>query len=283
MRIGSTLSGANRTALDSLHRAFADMSLFSMRLSTLHRINRGSDDPAGVIAVGKLQSELAALEAASSNAGRAQGMIHVADSALDEVSGLMRTVRGHVIQAAGGGLSDEELEAKQIEVNAALEAIDRIGATTSYGGRKLLDGGKLTFMLSPDMQRPAEIEMPEVSTAALGGEEGSLSALASGGAANLVDGDLGQAMAILDAADQEVLGARAEMGAFARFTIESSRRVMDAAEVNLSEAVSRIYDTDVALESSRLLRSRLLARTAIMALRIDGERLSMAADLMQPL
>ena len=101
-----------------------------------------------MIAAETIRAELTAIEKASYNAARAQGMMHVADSALSEVGNLLDTIRGNVVAAAGGGLSEAEMAAKQLEIDAALEAINRIGNTTSFGGQKLLDGSTMTFCKS---------------------------------------------------------------------------------------------------------------------------------------
>ena len=137
MYIGPRQSGISLTAQSSLLRAFSQLSRSAVRLSTMQRINSGSDDPAGLIAAENLRAELAAIQQASDNAARARGTIRVADSALTEVGSLLNTVRSNVVAAAGGGLSDDELAALQLETDAALEAIDRIGNTTSFGGRKI--------------------------------------------------------------------------------------------------------------------------------------------------
>jgi flagellin len=272
MRIGSSLLGVDLAAQNNLYRVMAMMSLSSTRLATMHRINAGADDPAGLIASENLRAELAAINAASSNTARAGGMIQTADSAMAEVSELLNSIRGDVIEAAGGGLTDAGAAAKQLEVDAALDAIDLIGSSTQFVGRKLLQGGTLTFVFSPDVGQTAEWELPDVSTSSLGGEAGSLSDLASGGSASLVGGDPDKAMEILDAAGAQVLAARAEAGAFERYTVDSSQQVLNAMEENISAAFSQIYDTDVAVETSRLIQSQILVRAAISVLRLAGQQ-----------
>ena len=140
MRIGTSLSGMDLTALNNLYKAQTKLDQSSQRLSTMHRINSGADDPAGLIAVEQMLSELTSIRAANDSAARAAGMIHVADSGMSQVSGLLNTIRGNVMDVAGGNLSDAETKAKQIEIDAALEAVDRLGNYTSFGSRKLLDG-----------------------------------------------------------------------------------------------------------------------------------------------
>lgn len=111
------------------------------RLSTGLRINSGSDDPAGLIASEALRSEITGLNKAISNTQRASQIISTADSALGQVSSLLNDVRGLVVEAANNGaLSDEEISANQLQIDSSLEAINRIAQTTTFQGRKLLDG-----------------------------------------------------------------------------------------------------------------------------------------------
>ncbi|NQT40932.1 MAG: flagellin, partial [Planctomycetes bacterium] len=263
-----------------LMKSISLLNQASTRLSTMKRINRGSDDPAGLIAVGQLQAELESINAASDNAARAEAMIHTADSALGEISGLLNVVQGNVVSAAGGGLSDAEVTAMQIETDAALEAINRIGGYTSFGGQKLLDGSfTATFAFSPDLTDPATVEMPTISTTALGGASERLADLATGGSASLSSGNLEEAMSTLDAARQQVLTGRARLGAFEKLTIGSSRNLLDGMEENISAAISDIYDADVAEETSRLVQSQILVSAGISMLQIAGQRRSMIRDL----
>lgn len=120
---------------------------------------------------------MTALEAASNNASRGVSLVHIADSALGGVSGLLNTIRGNVVEAAQSGLSEDTLAANQLEIDGALDAINRIGAYN----RRLIPSDTLTFALSPDLNDTATLNVPRIDTATLGGEVGHLSDLASGG------------------------------------------------------------------------------------------------------
>jgi len=285
MRIGNGPSGLDLTAQFSLLNALSQLSQSSVRLSTMKRVNSGADDPAGLIAIENLRAEITAINKAGDNAARAAATVRVADSALDEVSNLMNTLRGNMVSAAGGGLSDAELEALQIENNAALDAINRIGNTTSFGGRRLLDGTAgsqaegLTFVFSPDVHETSSVELPNINTAALGGASGSLSDLAAGGAADIDSGNFGQAMQIIDDARSDVLGARARMGAFEKYTIESAQEVLGSMELNLTSSLSQILDTDVAAESSNMMRSQILVEAATSAVMLASQNRGMIRNL----
>ena len=111
------------------------------RLSTGYRINRAADDPAGLIALNKIDSDLAAVNAAISNDRRTDAMLTVADGALTEVTSLLTDIhRLAVASASTAGLTASELAANQAEIDSAIASIDRLMRTTEFNGRRLLDG-----------------------------------------------------------------------------------------------------------------------------------------------
>ncbi|MEM7624392.1 MAG: flagellin [Planctomycetota bacterium] len=111
------------------------------RLSTGLRINRGGDDPAGLIASEALRSQKASITSAIGNAERAEQVVNVAEGGLQEVNNLLLEVQALVGQSANdAGLSLEEKEANQLQIDSILQTIDRISETTSFQGTKLLNG-----------------------------------------------------------------------------------------------------------------------------------------------
>jgi len=111
------------------------------RLSTGLAINRGSDNPAGLIASEALRSEKASIAAAIGNAERADQVVNIAEGGLQEVNALLLEIQGIVTASANtAGLSTEELEANQLQIDSIIQTIDRIAAATSFQGTKLLNG-----------------------------------------------------------------------------------------------------------------------------------------------
>ncbi len=111
------------------------------RLSTGLKINRGSDNPAGLIASENLRAEKVGIAQAMDNAERASNMIGTAEGGLSEVSSLLTEIQGLTNQAANtGGLSTEEIAANQLQVDSILNTINRIAQSTSFEGKKLLNG-----------------------------------------------------------------------------------------------------------------------------------------------
>ena len=138
-RINTNVSSL--VAQNRLQSSNNDLNSALTRLSTGLRINSGSDDPAGLLASEALRSEITGLNKAISNTQRASQIISTADSALGQVGNLLNDVRGLVVEAGNdGALSSEEIAANQLQIDSSLEAINRIAQTTTFQGRKLLDG-----------------------------------------------------------------------------------------------------------------------------------------------
>ena len=111
------------------------------RLSTGLKINKGSDNPAGLIASENLRAEKVGIATAINNAERAANIIGTAEGGLSEVSALLTELQGLVSEAANsGGLSQEEVDANQLQVDAILSSINRIAQSNSFQGIKLLNG-----------------------------------------------------------------------------------------------------------------------------------------------
>lgn len=141
----------NIPAIQARHRLGAnnfDLGVRLERLSTGLRINRGRDDPAGLIASETLRSEIRGISQAIENSTRAMNVISTAEGALNEISALLLDMRALINHSANEGANSlEELKADQLQVDSLIEAIDRIATTTQFGGRKLINGN-LGYTLS---------------------------------------------------------------------------------------------------------------------------------------
>src|SRR3954466_6982020 len=117
------------------------LSTSLQRLSTGLRINSGGDDPAGLIASENLKSEQSGITQAIDNANRANNIVGTAEGGLSEVSNLLTQLQSLVsATASSGGLSKEEKDANQLQVDSILNTINRISQSTAFQGKKLLNG-----------------------------------------------------------------------------------------------------------------------------------------------
>jgi flagellin len=135
-------------ARSNLSKTNSDLGVRLQRLSTGLRINKGSDDPAGLIISNRLGSEISGLQQAIKNSERASSVIATAEGSLAEVSDLLISIKGLLVEASNtGALSDEERQANQLQIDSAIESITRISNSASFGGLKLLNGS-LDYILS---------------------------------------------------------------------------------------------------------------------------------------
>ncbi|MHC4606575.1 MAG: flagellin N-terminal helical domain-containing protein [Planctomycetota bacterium] len=146
LRIGTNMGALS--ALRSLRLTGARELRVSERLATGLRINRASDDPSGLILLQRFSAELSAIQQATENTQNATNMVNVADAALGQVSDRIIDLRGNVIAALNTGvIGDDAQRALQNSIDATLSSIDRMGATTRFSDRGLLNG-ELGFQIT---------------------------------------------------------------------------------------------------------------------------------------
>lgn len=139
---------ASIIAQNNLRQSHNDLATSLQRLSTGLAINRGADNPAGLIVSERLRGEIAGVTQAIDNAERAQNVIATTEAALQEISTLLTSIQGLAIEAANtGAFSDDEIAANQLQIDSAIESITRISNTTSFAGLKLLNGS-LDYLIS---------------------------------------------------------------------------------------------------------------------------------------
>src|ERR687897_3131520 len=132
---------ASLTAQRGLARTQKQLDSTLQRLSSGLRINRGADDPAGLIASEGLRSEISGITQAIDNSQRASNVIATTEGALGEVASLLLNIKDLIIEAANSGaLSPDEVAANQLQIDSAVESITRISNTTTFAGLHLLNG-----------------------------------------------------------------------------------------------------------------------------------------------
>ena len=110
------------------------------RLSSGLKINRASDNPAGMAISNKMKAQIDALDQAEANAADGVSVVQIADGALNEVSSILQRIRELSVQAANGTNSFDDRQSIQNEVDELVKEVDRISADTEYNTKKLLDG-----------------------------------------------------------------------------------------------------------------------------------------------
>lgn len=127
--------------LTILNRTSQAQDSILQKMATGYRINRGADDPAGLLAVTMLNAELTSVNAGISSNQRTDAILGVADGALGQVGDLVDEIQRLASESANtGGMTADEIAANQAQIDDAIASIDRIVSGTEFNGKKLLDG-----------------------------------------------------------------------------------------------------------------------------------------------
>ncbi|MTI13255.1 flagellin [Sansalvadorimonas verongulae] len=143
------------------------------RLSSGSRINSAKDDAAGLQISNRLTSQIRGLGVAVRNANDGISLAQTAEGALQESTNILQRMRELALQSANGSNGADERAALQKEVSALQEELSRIADTTTFGGRKLLDGsfGTSDFQVGADRDQTISITLSSASAVDLGVQE----------------------------------------------------------------------------------------------------------------
>lgn len=258
---GSSLMGT----LHQINKINQSRQITMTRLATAQKINRAAEAPAALIASENLRSHIAQIEAQSQSLQRTSHVINTADSSLAEISDQIIDARAaNVALANSAGLSKGEREALQMQINSAVQSVDRIARQSNFAGTPTLDGS-MTLHAGEDELTIPKSDPTELGEVTDGDNTYRLSDLDS----NQVTGNTALSQSVLDDAFSDVLTRRATLGGFDRYAVQSRYNALQTELHNTVAAESEIRDTDYAREVSNLVRDNIKHYAATKALEID--------------
>ena len=110
------------------------------RLSSGQRINKASDDAAGLAIADSLRAKGRIFDQGLRNINDGISLINIADSALAELDGILTRQLELAEQAANGVYSFTQRRALDEEANALVDEFNRIVESTEFNDRKIIDG-----------------------------------------------------------------------------------------------------------------------------------------------
>ena len=165
------------------------------RLSTGFRINSAKDDAAGLQISNRLTSQINGLSVAVRNSNDGISLAQTAEGALQQSTGILQRMRDLALQSANGSNGSSERAALQGEVAQLQQELNRIAETTSFGGRKILDGtfGSQSFQVGANAFETISVSVGAASASRIGASRfnssvSSETAAQSGIAASVVTG-----------------------------------------------------------------------------------------------
>ncbi|WP_215189886.1 flagellin [Exiguobacterium sp. s6] len=271
-------------AYSSLTLNQATMKKTMDRLSSGVRINKASDDAAGLAISEKMRIRLDSLSMAERNTLDGISLTQTLEGGMNETHALLQRMRELSVQAANGTLSEDDAKAVQEEIDALTEEVTRIAETTEFNSKKIMNGeytvtnASIFFQLGAGSGEGVTVSVEDMRAHALG----ITATTAGGGALTPVDddndtttpgttyyalsvltpADADDAIAQFDAAINKVSLERSKLGAIQN-RLEANVGVVSIGSENLTASESRIRDADMAREMMDFARLNILNQSGM--------------------
>jgi len=272
--------GTNAAAL-GINRHLAhtsdELSKSYQRLASGQRIVTAGDDAAGLAISENLRTQVRSIGQAQRNASDGTSFAQVAEGGLTEISNMLVRLRELGIEGASDTIGDRERSLIHQEGQSLLQEIDRLANVTNYNGIPLLNAQapkeKLDFQVGIHNTENDRITFDatsaDVRTNTLG-----------------IDGlnyeSIDNSREVIDKVDEamnRVSGARATLGAMQN-KLQTTVRNLDVYKENMTEAMGRIADTDIANETTNLVRANILQQAGVSVLAQANSAPSLALKLL---
>jgi flagellin len=270
----------------SLTKASDEIGKSLEKLSTGCRINRASDDAAGLSISESLRSQARGSAMASQNAQTGMNLLQTAEADLGIIQENLQRIRDLSIQAANGTNGTSERNAIKSEVQERVREITRIAKSSSFSSVKLLNGDNTTMTL----QVGANFVANAVSLNSLNIGSPLQRADSTSLGLNSATGDFladqfatamkaASFLTTIDAAISLVTGRRSTIGSLQN-RLETTIQSLAVKQQNMTASESRIRDTDVAKEAANLTKNQILQQASTSLLAQANQAPSIALKLL---
>ncbi|MDI6785650.1 MAG: flagellin [bacterium] len=267
MRIMHNISSliARRNLENSNHLLLKNLE----KLSSGYRINRASDDAAGLAISEKFRTQVAGLEQAIKNTRDGISLIQTAEGALTEIQMMVQRMRVLAVQCANETYTSTDRSQAQVEVKQLIEEIDRMASAVQFNTKQLFkghfdpdtkidgkDGEPLRLHIGANKDEILRITIKRFTASGLNILNQSISTMMKAESA----------ITRFQSAINLISIQRANFGAYEN-RLDHIINGLGIAYENMSASESRIKDLDMAMEMSDFTKNQILAQagTAMLA------------------
>lgn len=235
------------------------------RLASGNRITDAGDDAAGLSISENLRAQIRSMGQAERNANDGVSFVQVAEGGLNEIGNMLVRLRELGVQAASDTIGDKERSFIDAEVQNLVQEIDRIANVTNFNGTSLLNGNsdkdvlqfqvgirkeegdadRLVFQPNEYNVKADELDISDMTYATID--------------------DARENLDRVDSALDKVFSTRAKLGAVQN-KLHATINNLAITKENLALARSRIADTDIAAETSEMVRGSILQSAGVSVL-----------------
>ena len=226
-----------------LSQSTSDLTRSFEKLSSGKRINRASDDAAGLAIISALESDVKTSLQGARNAVDGVSIASIADGSLSQISDITARQAELATQAANGTLTDTQRESLNAEFQQLDQEKSRILSTSSFNGVNVFSGS--TIQVGTEGGSSSQIQISETDISAI---TGSLDISTQDGAKSAIDS--------LKSVSDSVGSVRGQIGASVS-RLEVAETGARNRAVESEAAASRIRDLDVADETAKVTAAQI--------------------------
>lgn len=267
---------ASMFAQSQLGKTQTALSKNFAHLSSGLRITDASDDAAGLGISKSMNAQIRSMAVAERNTNDGISMTQTADGGAEQIHELLTRMRELAVQASNGNgaLSSTDLSNLDTEYQANLSEIDRISTSTKFNGVNLLSGASA----SKDFQVGIGTAATDRITVSFGGADATTLGVNGGDVTTF--GNAQTAITAIDTAIQSLSTVREGFGsAMNRLSMAASN--LQSQQTNLSAAVSRIRDVDIASETAQMSKNQVLSQAGAAILAQANQTPQLAMQLLR--
>ncbi len=251
------------------------------KLSSGFRINRASDDAAGLQISENLRAQIRGSKKALDNVQDGINMLNIVDGAFQSVGDNFQRIRELAVMGANDTYDVTARDALEKEMVQLYEDIVRISETTSFNGVDLLNSNTpATYIIQVGANTTVN---DEIDIAGMLGDDPPVDLLLNTFIPPfdfLTHADADFIIDSIDYASGRLLARRAQLGAIVN-RLESAAQNLQISIENQSAAESRIRDADIALETASMTRNQILQQSSAAILQQANQVPSLALQLLQ--
>jgi len=222
--------------LYGLNRSYRDLLAAMEKLSSGLRINRASDDPAGLVISERMRSQIGSLNREIENTSLMIRKYNTADATISQLRTVLQGVRSMAVGAANSGFNDETAQAAyQSATDRAMENYNNIIDTAGFNNANLLDGSEGSLV---DLSRLENIDLSDADGAA-------------------------ESLAYIDEQLSELDRAQVDIGSTQKYELEARRSNLEVTVANLTAAESQIRDADYVKVFSDMIQNEFKVKAGI--------------------
>ena len=257
------------------------------KLASGFKINKASDDSAGLQISESLRTQIRGSQQAGNNVQDGINVLNIMDGTMQTLTDNLQRMRELTVQAANDTYANDQRSAIASEISQLSVDIDRIAKGTQFNGKLLLDGSISNYYMQVGANYNSAVDridlanigginpFASVSVRQLVGLTGTTTTL------NVMNSSSAlKVLERLDGALQKVNNRRASLGAMIN-RLDGTFNNLSLNIESQSASESRIRNTDVAKESAELTRNQVLQQASVQILSQANQVPQLALKLLQ--